>query len=124
MQEALGTDFTDFTDVSDVNWSARLSPDDSAIQRGPHFLPLISFGLRASPWRVDLGPASLGARSSTILSSGYLWRALSQTGKAIIRAFQFMIIDCLCVCHPRFQNEVIGGETYGIRRFRLHRSVG
>jgi hypothetical protein len=107
MQEVSGACLTD------LNGVAQLSSIDKAMNQGLHsflrksFVPQIQMIAR----RAETPDGYLSvccARAA--LDNGFGAHASEcQTGVALDYGFANMLIDCSCVCHPRFQSEVIGG---------------
>ena len=99
MQEVLGDFYTDRNGV------AQLSSIVITANRRPHSLHRNSFTLQIQT-TVRCAEAQDG------LAPAHHRRARvnqRQKGIAQDRDLQNMLFGCLCVCHSRFQNEVIGG---------------
>ena len=99
MQEVLGDFYTDRNGV------AQLSSIAIATNQRPH-------SFHRNPFTSQIPTTACGADASSRLASARHRRARvipRQTGVARDRDFQNMLFSCLCVCHSRFQNEVIGG---------------
>ncbi|MCX7146001.1 MAG: hypothetical protein NT042_07330 [Sulfuritalea sp.] len=99
MQEVLGDFYTDRNGV------AQLSSIAMATNQRPHsfhrnsFTPQIPTTVRGA----DALNRLASRRRRPVRANP------RQTGVAQDRDFQNMLFGCLCVCHSRFQNEVIGG---------------
>jgi len=107
MQEVLGAYSTDLSRV------AQLSSIDMATNQGPHsflrksFAPQIQTIARQAEAPDGYSPVR-GSREPS--ANGFSARAIQgQAGAALDRDLANMLIDCSCVCHLSFQNEVIGG---------------
>ena len=100
MQEVSGAYSTD------LNGVARLSSIDMATNQGLH-----------SFLRKPFAPQTQVITRQAETPDGYLFVCCShaplvnvfQTAASLDYGFANMMIDCSCVCHPPFQNEVIGG---------------
>ena len=97
--------------LNDLNGVAQLSSIDIALNQGMYSFLRKSFApqiqtiarradVRLSVVRVRRWQMDFEARATEC-----------QTGAALALDYGFgnMMIDCSCVCHLRFQNEVIGG---------------
>ncbi len=106
MQKASGADTRDLTR------SARLPASNSSasFNRLLSRSPLIPAGPRAT--RCASAPAALvAARAGCALTKTLRVLAGLLAGNARDHGCMVMQNGCMCVCHSRFQNEVIGGET-------------
>ena len=107
MQEVSGAYLTD------LNGVAQLSSIDMAMNQAQHSFLRKSFApqIQTIARRAETPDGCLSACCSQgALASGFGARATEcQTGVALDYGFANMMIDCSCVCHSRFQNEVIGG---------------
>lgn len=107
MQEVSGAYLTG------LNGVAQLSSIDMAMHQGLHpflrksFAPQIQATTRRVERRTGIRPpvARVG-RWPTV--SGLAQSSARRVPRSIA-VFGNMMIDCSCVCHLRFQNEVIGG---------------
>jgi hypothetical protein len=100
MQEVSGAYLTD------PNGVAQLSSIDMATNQGLHFFLRKSFAPQTQViiHRAETPDGYLSVCCSRApLANGF------QTAATLDYGFANMMISCLCVCHPRFQNEVIGG---------------
>ncbi len=98
---------------TDLNGVAQLSSVDMAMNQGL-LLSSANHALRRFKQPLVGGKGRMGIRSSVALMHRWpmvLGLAQSSASRVShsITVFGNMMIDCLCVCHPRFQNEVIGG---------------
>lgn len=99
MQEVLGDAYTDRNGV------AQLSSIAMATNQRPH-----SFHRSSSPSKIPTTARGADAPNGLAPVRHRHTRAKPrQTGIARRRDFKNMQFGCLCVCHLRFQNEVIGG---------------
>lgn len=99
MQEVLGDFYTDRNGV------AQLSSIATATNQRLH-------SFRRNSFTLQIPTAACDADAPNRFASARHRRArvnLRQTGVARDRDLQNMLFGCLCVCHSRFQNEVIGG---------------
>jgi hypothetical protein len=107
MQEVSGAYSTD------LNGVARLSSIGMAVNQGLHSFLRKSFApqIQTIARRAETPDGYLSACCSRAApDNGFGTRAIEcQTGVAPDCVFPNMMIDCSCVCHSRFQNEVIGG---------------
>ena len=107
MQEVSGAYSTD------LNGVAQLSSIEMAMNQGLHsFLRKSSAPqIQAIANRAETPDGYSSAVGSRALqANGFGVRTSQcQAGAAPDRDPANMMIDCACVCHPRFQNEVIGG---------------
>jgi len=107
MQEVSGAYSTD------LNGVAQLSSVDMAMNQGLHsFLRKSSTpqfqGIAHRAETPDGYSPACGSRAPQ--ANGFGVRTIQcQADAARDRDQVNMMIDCTCVCHPRFQNEVIGG---------------
>ena len=99
MQDGWGGGFTDRNGV------AQLSSIAMATNLRPHSFHRTSFTSQVptTARRTDVSDGFAFARHRRVRSNPH------QAGIAHYHDFQNMQFDCLCVCHSRFQNEVIGG---------------
>jgi hypothetical protein len=107
MQEVSGAYFTD------LNGVAQLSSIDMAMNQGRHSFLRKSFAPQNQTIarQAETPDGYSSARCSRApLANGFGPRTSeSQTGVTPDYYLANMLIDSLCVCHLRFQNEVIGG---------------
>jgi hypothetical protein len=107
MQEVSGACSTD------LNGVARLSSIGMAMNQGLHLFsakpPLLKFKRSSvgQKRRTGIRPSVARVRSWPVVSG--LAQSSARRASRRIAVFENMMIDCSCICHPRFQNEVIGG---------------
>jgi hypothetical protein len=99
MQEVLGDFYTDRNGV------AQLSSIAMAANQRPHSFHRNSFTSQI--------PTTVRGADAPNRRASARYRGIRanprQAGVAQDRDLQNMLFGCLCVCHSRFQNEVIGG---------------
>ena len=107
MQEVSGAYLTD------LNGVAQLFSIDIALNQGLHSFLRKSFPpqIQAIARRAETPDGySFALCSRAPLANGFGARAVAcQTGATLDYGPANMMIDCSCVCHRWFQNEVIGG---------------
>ena len=91
---------------TDLNGVARLSSIDMATNQGPHSFLRKSF---APKFQTIARQAETPDAYSPVCCLHAPLASGLQTAATLDYGFADMMIGCSCVCHSRFQNEVIGG---------------